>query len=365
MLRVLVIGVGAHIFSAAHAPALEAIGAEVAGVFDTDAEAVRTIARERAWVAYGSLDELLAVPADVAVITAPHPAHASLALACLDAGVDVLLEKPVAVTVGEADAIVERAAETGRVVAVAFQHRLRREVIRAKELVDAGGIGELHRAEVVSYYPKRSVYYAGSDWRGTWVGEGGGVVLNQGQHDLDLLTYLSGQPDEVFAWLSSRVQPTETEDTAEAVVRWPSGATGSIHISSAASGGPQRLELVGSRGVLRVLHGELHLVESEVDVREFAAADGDPFDRPGTIVHPAEAGGGGTHEEVYRDLAESLTTGREPCAPVARALAALELTNAMTLSSHTGEVVRLPLDRDAYGVVYEHYCMQKRRWWPN
>jgi predicted dehydrogenase len=347
-LRVLVVGVGAHIFSAAHMTGLAAIGAQVVGVHDASIESARRVAAGPGWSVHEELQSLLTVPADVAVVTAPHPAHPRLVIACLQAGLHVLVEKPLGVSVDEADAIVAEAGRCGRVVAVALQHRLRAEVQRARHLLGQGFLGDLHRAVVVSHYPKRAAYFAAAPWRGTWAGEGGGVLINQGQHDLDLLSYLAGQPSRVFGWASTVVQPTQTEDTVEAVVQWPAGATGSIHISSAAAGGPQRIELIGTRGILRILPGELQAVENEVDMRDFSAQPGGPFDQPGTRILPPFAGGGGTHQQLYADLAEALATGRPPAATALDARPALELTNAITLSSHSGEVVELPVDRQAY-----------------
>lgn len=346
-MRVLVVGVGSEIFGAAHAAALAAVGAEIVGVHDANAARGREVAVAHGWQHVDALDALLAIPADASVIVSPHPFHAEQTLACLRAGLNVLVEKPVAVSVGDADAMVAEADACGLVVAVAFQHRLRREVQAARRFIEEGRLGELHRAEVVSYYPKRAVYYAAAPWRGTWEGAGGGIVLNQGQHDLDLLAYLAGSPARVCGVVGTRLQPTETEDTAEAIVEWAGGATGSIHISSAAYNGPQRIELVGTAGVLRLLPGQLDVVENEVDMREFAAADGGPFDRPDTRTARVD-GGGGTHEELYRDFVAALRHGRAPVAPIADSLAALELTNALTLSAHNGGWVDLPLDRAAY-----------------
>lgn len=346
-LRVVVSGAGAHIFSAAHTRALDGIGAQVVGVHDVDHAAARRIADRHGWPVHGDLDGLLAVPADVAVVTAPHPHHAELVLACLRAGRHVLVEKPLAVRADEADAVVAVAGACGLTVAVALQHRFRREVEEARRLIRSGFLGQFHRAEVVAYYPKRSVYFTAAPWRGTWSGEGGGVLINQGQHDLDTLIHLTGPPARVFGWVRTRVQPTETEDTVEAVVEWAGGATGSIHVSSAA-GGPPRIELTGTAGTLRLLPGALEVVEHEVDVREFSRTGGDPFDRPAVGDRRSITGGGGTHTEVYRDLADALATGRPPRAPARDAVAALELTNAVTLSSHRGAPVELPLDRDAY-----------------
>jgi predicted dehydrogenase len=352
-LRIVVIGAGSHIFGAAHAPALVAVDAEVVGLQDVNTSLAQRVGDERGWPVYDDLDALLAVPADAAVITASHPAHAELSLACLRAGLHVLVEKPLAVSVDEADEVVAEGEARSLVVAVALQHRLRREVQAAKRAIDEGRLGELHRAEVVSYYPKRALYYTTVPWRGTWAGAAGGIVMNQGQHDLDLLAYLAGAPARLCGVARTRLQPTETEDTAEAVVEWADRATGSIHISSAAQNGTQRIELVGSRGVLRILPGELHIVENEVDMREFGRAAGGLWDPLPTRALPVFAGGGGTHEEIYRDFAEALRDGRPPVAPAADAATALELTNAITLSSHTGQWVELPLDRAAYRDVLD------------
>lgn len=345
---------GSDIFVGAHLEAIEAIGAEIVGVHDVRADTARRIAAQRGWRACDDLDELLGLPADLAVVVAPHPFHADLTVACLHAGLHVVLEKPVAVSIDEADGIVETAAATGRVVAVVFQHRLRREVIEARRLVEEGEIGQLHRAEVVSYYPKRAVYYTGSPWQGSWRGAGGGVILNQGQHDLDLLTHVAGvQPSQIFAWESTLLHPIETEDTAEAVVRWASGATGSIHITSAAAGAPRRLELLGSAGSIQVLPGTLELTRNEVDMHDFAAAEGGRLDLLPRHAPVAFPGGGGTHAEVYADLVAALAEGRRPALALEGALDALELANAMTLSSELGLPVDLPLDRAAYRMLLD------------
>jgi predicted dehydrogenase len=344
-LRAVAIGAGAHIFGAAHAPALERLGVQVLGIHDADPERARAAAASRGWRAVSELDALLALDADFAVITTPHGSHAELALACLRANLHVFVEKPVALRIEDADAVAAGSMSSGLTVAVALQHRLRAEVREAKRLIDDGFLGALHRLELTAYYPKRSAYYAASAWRGASAGEGGGVLGNQGQHDLDLIVHLAGAPTRVTGLLRTRVQRIESEDTVEALVEWANGATGTIHISSAAVDGPPRLTLIGTAGVLRILPGRLSVTANELDMREFAATDGDPFDRPGVREAVDVTGGGGTHEDLYRDFVRALREGTAPIAPVASAVGAVELSNAIVRSARTGAAVTLPLER--------------------
>lgn len=346
--RLVALGGGAHIFSAAHAPVLSELGVDVVGVHDPDASRAADVAARWGWPACDGLDELLAVPADAAVVTAPHPAHAHLVRACLAAGKHVLVEKPLAATAADVDAIVEQARQHGLVVAVALQHRLRSEVRLARRLIDEGWLGGLHRAMVTSYYPKRDVYYRVAPWRGTWSGAGGGVLLNQGQHDVDTLLHLCGMPRRCFARTRTALQATETEDTAEALLEWDDGATGSLHVSSAANGGGQRIVLVGTGGKMILEAGMLQFERNEQDITEFARGDGGPFDQLGTVPEEPYVGCGGTHEELYRDFLDALASGRAPVAPADDARGAVEVTNAVALSSHTDRPVAVPVDRDAY-----------------
>ena len=351
-LRVVAAGAGAQVFSA-HRRGLAAIGAVVVGVHDADLERARRLAGELGCPAHGDLAGLLAEPADLAVITAPHPFHADIAIACLRAGRHVLVEKPIAVQVAEADAMVAEAERRGRVLAVAFQHRTRREVREARRLVADGFLGDLARADVLATWPRRHTYFRTAPWRGTWRGEGGGVLVNQGQHDLDLLCHLAGPPAVVVGWARTRRHPVETEDTVQAMLEWPGGAFGSIHLSTAEMDEAQRIELTGSRGRLRLLRGRLEVASLRGDFGEYAASPGDPFAPPEPGEARTFAGGGGGHEALYRDLAEALAGGRPPIAPGAEAASTLELANAIIASSRLGEAVGLPLDREAYAALLD------------
>jgi predicted dehydrogenase len=331
-----------------HGPAIAAAGATVVAVHDLDPRRAEAAARELGVPTAATLEELLGHDADVAVVLAPHPAHAELTLAAVRAGRHVLVEKPLAVTVGEADAVVAAARAAQRIVAVAFQQRTRSEVQEALRLVRAGALGELQRVVLVASWPRRASYYRLAPWRGTWQGEGGGVLLNQGPHDLDLLCLLAGLPARVTARTRTAVHAIETEDGVSALLEWEGGATGSLHLSTAEVDEPQRLELTGTHGRLRLRPGRLELWRNEEDVRDYVAGAGDPFGAP--RVQPAQlvTGTEGTHALLYANLADAVAGRADPVAPAAEARWSLELANALIWSGQRRASVDLPLDREGY-----------------
>jgi predicted dehydrogenase len=207
----------------------------------------------------------------------------------------------------------------------------------------------MQRIDLLATWPRRAGYFTSAPWRGTWKGEGGGVLINQGQHDLDVLCYVAGQPSRIVAWRRTQLHAIETEDTVSAMVEWPSGATGFIHISTAESDEEQRLEVTGTGGRLRLTKGRLKLIRNEVDVRDYAVSPGNPYEAPPVLDPEIITGEDVSHPAIYRDLVAARAEGREPVAPGHSALATLELTNALTYSAMTGQEVRMPLDRAAYG----------------
>ena len=346
-MRVVVVGAGANVWPLHHT-ALQAIGADVVAVHDLDHAAARRVAEELGCDAATDLDGLLAHDADLAVITTPHIHHAEQARACLRAGRHVLVEKPMAITAQEADATVAEAARHGRSLAVAVQQRTRGEVLIAKRLIDSGSLGELRRFDVLATWPRRTSYFRTAPWRATWAGEGGGIVVNQGQHDLDLLCWLAGPPQAVFAKTSSATHGQEVEDTAVALLEWPDGATGSVRLSTAEHDEPQRIEATFSQARLKLTPGRLELRRDELDFADYAAADGDPYTPPSAKPIEVIPGGGGTHVELYRNVARAIAGEEALLSPGHEVAATVELANAIVMSAQLRREVRLPLDRERY-----------------
>lgn len=332
--RVGVVGGGSHIFAVAHAPALASLGAEVVALYDPVRANVDVVGGRFGWPVVDDVEGVLKSGADLIVICAPHPAHAELIMRFVSAGRDVLVEKPIAPRLSEIDAVEDAVSTSGRTVAVVHQHRLRDEVIAARQVIASGALGRIRRAVVVASYPKRSVYYTDTAWRGTWQGEGGGVLLNQGLHDVDLLVHLLGRPARTSARLRTVLHPIETEDTADLLLEWDDGPTASVHVTSAAVLDGNRLEVHGSNGALRLTTSGLERRDADEDFDDFAAAPGGHFDAPPARQwRRAVAAGGGTHTDVYADVFSAIADCRAPVVGVPEARTTVEVIAAAALAS--------------------------------
>jgi predicted dehydrogenase len=352
-LRHVLIGAGGLVFDF-HRPALTLATTEVVAVVDVDAEAGQRRAAELNCPFY--LDHRAALTAtnpDIAVVMTPHPSHVPVAIDCLQSGCHVLVEKPMAVQVAEADALIEAARQADRVLAVSFQMRHRPEVQAARALIRDGRLGLVQRADLVATWPRSTAYYRQAAWRGTWRGEGGGVVMNQAAHHLDLLCYLLGLPNRLVGWSTRRLQRIEAEDTVQAMVEWPGGAWGSIHISTAEAGDPERLQITGTGGRLRIIRGVLAFERFEPDLRDYARTSPKLFGSPAMEPVEVELGSQpGDHAAVYHDLHQALLHGAPLTTDGPSGRMSLEVANAIILASHTGAEVALPLDRERYAALY-------------
>ena len=354
-LRHAIIGVGASVL-AMHRPALALETVDLAAVYGRSTPHNRQTANDLGCAFYDDYQTMMdEVRPDVTVILTPHPYHAAQTIAALQSGSHVLVEKPIAVQVAETDAMIAAADAAQRLLAVNFQQRFRPEIRAAYQLLRQGKLGEIQHVDVTMVWPRTAVYYNTSAWRGTWAGEGGGVLMNQAPHNLDLLCHLVGMPSRVVAWTRNLMHAIETEDTVQAMLEWPNGALGSIHISTAEAGLPPRLEIIGTKGVLHIHDGKLEMTQLEIDLREFVAQADHPFAAPGqfAVSPPLMTTGAGDHVAVYRNLHNAILHGEPLMADGADSRMSLELANAMIYSSHMETAVELPLDRDKYAQLLQ------------
>jgi predicted dehydrogenase len=216
---------------------------------------------------------------------------------------------------------------------------------------------------MVAIWTRTAAYYAQAGWRGTWQGEGGGVLMNQSPHNLDLVCHLVGQPSRVVAWNRTMFHHIETEDTSLAMLEWSTdgaaasdstakhaaGALGTVLVSTAQVGESERLEIAGTRGVLQITRGGLRLFEADTDLRTFLAENPAPFAKPELVPQdvPLESGSG-DHAAIYANFLDAITNGAPLVADGAQGRMSLELANALIYSSATNSQVPLPLDRAAY-----------------
>jgi predicted dehydrogenase len=348
-LRHVLIGAGAGVLGM-HLPGLQLDSTEVVGVSDISEERGAKAAQEFNAPYYADYEVMLReLQPDIAVIMTPHPFHARIAIDALQAGCHVLVEKPIAVEIAEADAMIRAAREANRLLAVNFQQRLRPEIMAARKLLNEGALGKIQHVDVKVTWTRTAIYYRSSNWRGTWNGEGGALLMNQAPHELDLICHLFGLPARVVAWTRNFLHPIEAEDTIQAMVEWEDGALGSIHISTGEAGQPQRFDITGTRGRLELSPGGCRYQVFESDLRVFSEAAENGFASPSISEHPIEIEESeGTHRAVYQNLHNAILNGSPLLVDAESAALSLQLANAMTLSSHQKTQVEFPLNRRAY-----------------
>lgn len=354
-LRFALVGAGANI-AGQHFEAIGSTeGAVVAAVCDLDEGKASRLAERTGAPFYGDVDALLAeVRPDVVSVLTPHPFHASVAEAALAAGAHVLVEKPVAVTTSEADRMIAAAERAGRLLAVSFQHRFSPMTERLRSWVESGELGEVVRVEVTEPWLRTAAYFRAAAWRATWRGEGGGVLLNQAPHALDLLVHLLGLPARVTGLTRTVRHGIECEDTAHALLEWEGGAVGYFASATTEPETGRRLELVCDNAKVTVAGDSLHRTDIAPGLREHALSDPEPFGRPRFATREPEVlASGATHAPVYADLVAAIRQGGAPRCDGASGRMSLELANAIALSSWTGKAVELPLDRAAYDAALE------------
>ncbi len=363
-MRFAIIGAGAGVFRR-HLAALEQLREQIVALVDMHTFPGAQRAQALHCPFYEDYHEMLReVKPDMAVILTPPFLHASLTIACLQAGCHVLVEKPMALHVMEAEEMIATARACQRLLGVVFQQRLRPEVLAAKALLEAGQLGQLQHVEAMVSCPRPAAYYRAKKWRGTWAGEGGGVLMNQAPHSLDLLCYLVGMPVRAVAWTHRQLHAIEAEDSVQAMLEWPDGVPGSFAASTAWTSGEvaepaseqATFHLIGTAGSLRLCNGLLNVMRLDKEMQTFARASLQPFPvaEPLSIPLPRSQG---DHATVYRHFCAAIHGQTSLVVTGEAARQSLELANGLLLSAHTGEQVVFPLD----GARYAAFLAERQR----
>ncbi len=297
--------------------------------------------------------------AEAVLIVTPHPTHRDVAVAAFEAGLHVLCEKPLAERISQADRIIEAARKAGTVFAMMFQHRLDGNKRRLRRAIREGTLGRVTRMHMIATrWYRGQDYYDSGKWRGTWAGEGGGVLMNQAPHDLDQVIWQMGAVRSVTARCrTTDVHRIEVEDDAEALLKFESGAVGFFATATCELPGVFRLEINGDRGLISLAEGRLTLRRTNYSIFQFnqgeESARPEKLDATGpAVLQPDEPEVGG-HLGMVENFCRAIREGEELIAPGEEGLYSLELANAMALSSELGRPVSLPLDRGAYDELYQ------------
>lgn len=254
---------------------------ELVAVVDPHADRARVITDARGGAVYADLAEALAgSEVDIVVVCTPTGLHGALAIEALRAGKDVIIEKPAEITVERIDEIIAAQRESGRLVTVISQHRFDPATEVTVEAIAKGELGRLTSGIASIDWWRGQSYYDSGDWRGTWELDGGGALMNQGVHTVDLLVAALGEPVEVFAYAGTLAHDRiEVEDVAVGVVRFASGALGVLHATTAAYPGmTARLQVHGDKGSAIIDSDVLTFIhrtpgETEATERAYGKAD--------------------------------------------------------------------------------------------
>jgi predicted dehydrogenase len=289
---------------------------------------------------------------DVVVIATPHWQHAELAVTALRAGLHVACEKPLAVTVAQADAVLRDAKAGNALLTCVFQSRFEPAYQHVKALLASGELGPVSRCEMDETFWRSDAYYRSNSWRGTWKGEGGGVLVNQAPHVLDRYGWLCGMPERIMGFCDSALHEIEVEDSASALFRHADGMHGHLHVSTNECPWMSRTLIACDRGRILIENGHVRVSRLRESIRERTAAtthlmgdiECDTRDTGATPITSVSV----LLSRFYENFALAIA-GKQPLLVTPeQAAASVELANAILLSAARGETVSLPVKRKDY-----------------
>jgi predicted dehydrogenase len=336
-------------------------GAKIAAVCDVDAKRVDTTAAKYDAQAPGgkvgrftSVGEMLASKSvDAVLIATPHPLHPPATIAAFKAGLHVLSEKPVAVTVKQAREMNAAHAASGKKFSLMYQMRTVPQYKKMRELIADGELGEITRITwLITDWFRTWTYFASGGWRATWAGEGGGVLINQCPHNLDLIQWVTGlSPSRVTAVaFVGKTHPIEVEDEVSAILEYPNGAIGHFVTTTGEAPGTNRFEVCGDRGKLVSEGGKLTFTRTRKSVREIRETSPEMFPNAETWTFeiPTGAENPAPHKIIVQNFVNAILKDEPLIAPGNEGVMGLELGNAMLMAGLSRKPVDLPLDGDAY-----------------
>jgi len=287
---------------------------------------------------------------DAIIIATPHYFHTTIGVEALNAGLHVLTEKPISVHKADCERLI-KAHKPGQVFAAMFQLRTDPKFLKIKKIITDGQLGEIARVNWINTdWFRTETYYASGGWRATWKGEGGGVLLNQCPHNLDLLQWFCGMPSKVRGFCQlGKYHDIEVEDNVTAYLEYSNGATGLFVTSTGEAPGTNRLEIAGTQGKLVFENGKIHLTRNEIDMKKYCAESTVGFSKPDVweidIPYSTE---GAQHQKITQNFVDAILDGTPLIAPASEGINSVELANSILYSSLIGQTIDLPLDSAAY-----------------
>jgi predicted dehydrogenase len=288
---------------------------------------------------------------EAVIIATPHYSHPELAIEAFEQGLHVLCEKPAGVYSKQVRSMNEAAVQSGLVFGIMFNQRTNSIYRKVYELVHSGELGAIKRVNwIATNWYRTQAYYDNNGWRATWAGEGGGVLINQCPHNLDLLQWICGMPTRVMAFChNGKWHNIEVEDDVTAYLEFPGGATGVFVTSTGDAPGTNRLELTMEKGRIICEDDKLSLFLLDVNEREHCFTSPEPMKKPGGRYAEVETDGSNEQQiGVLKAFAGKIRYGTPLVAEGVEGIRELILSNAMYLSSWLGGPVELPFDEELF-----------------
>ncbi len=315
----------------------------LAAVCDTDAKRLAAFdgipgyTDSKALLASGEVDAVL--------IATPHYAHTTIGIAALKAGLHVLVEKPISVHKADCERLIAAHRSKKQVFAAMFNQRTDSVFQKIRELVRSGELGKIRRVTwTITDWFRTEAYYASGGWRATWAGEGGGVLLNQCPHNLDLYQWIFGMPSKVRGFCKIGYHhKIEVEDDVTAYFEYKDGTSAVFITSTGEAPGANRLEISAERGRLVMEGGKLQFTRNEIPMTEFSRTTSQSFARPPVWdVEIPVVQRGEQHNGILKNFTNAILDGEKLVAPAAEGIHSVELGNAILMSSLLGETVEVP-----------------------
>ena len=297
---------------------------------------------------------------DGVIIATPHYFHVPIAMEAIKRGIHVLVEKPIAVQKSQAEEFVALCKANPQIVASAmFCLRRMPANMKLKQLIDSGELGTIRRINwIITNWFRTQKYYDSGTWRATWSGEGGGVLLNQCPHQLDLMQWFFGMPNKITASVFfGKYHDIEVEDEVSAIFEYPDGKTAIFVTSTGEAPGTNRLEIAAERGKVILENGELYFYRNEVEMSDFCKNSEVMMAMPtvwdikvpvGTINYPS-------HRDIIENFADAISKGTPLYAPAVEGINSLELANAMLMSGTLQHSVNLPIDSAKFDDILNNF----------
>ena len=354
LLRTAVIGIGN--MGSAHARCIFSggvSGMRLAAVCDLNPDRLAWAERELPGVlTFTDYHQLIASgEADAVIIAVPHPLHSLIACEAMKAGLHTLSEKPLDIRLSAAREAVETGKRTGITFAVMLNQRTDPIFQRARDMIQSGQLGEIKRSVwIITNWYRTQHYYDSGDWRATWAGEGGGVLLNQCPHQLDLWQWILGMPKKVQSFMRyGQWHDIEVEDDVTTYMEYEDGHTGVFITSTGDPHGSNRFEVQMDGAQLVCEHDRLYLMELDQLEQDWTKTNTQPFGSvPGKEIEVETDGLNPQHQGVFAAFAGAILRGEPLVAGGAEGINGLTLSNAMHLSAFLGRPVEIPFDEKLY-----------------